>query len=416
VGDLGSDLPGVIRTAVLAAAVSCLGCPAPPPHAEHSEPVAGESDPSFSEKAAQLRTLGYLGGTTPSGGPAGVVGHLPGRTAPGLNLVVSGHGPELTLMSTAGETLHAWKRDVGEAFPGRDHKARFFRRGHVFPDGDVLAVYAQVTGLVRLDRCSNVVWAADNGAHHDFQIQPNGEIVTLVGVVHVVPALHPREPVLEDFVVVLDPSGEELRRVSVLDAWLRSDYAALWDESLPRHGDVFHTNSVFVLRDVPEGLPDAFRPGRVLVSIRQLSTLALIDLDSETVVWALTGTFRAQHSAQLLDSGRILLFDNAGLDEQSRILELDAHSGEPVWTYPGPGHSSFFSATRGQVQRLPNGDTLVVETNPGRAFEVSRSGETVWEYVNPQKTGKELVAPLLDVLRLPPDLPADWVGEPCPGA
>jgi len=74
--------------------------------------------------------------------------------------------------------------------------------------------------------------------------------------------------------------------------------------------------------------------------------------------------------------------------------------------------------TRGQVQRLPNDDTLVVETNPGRAFEVSRSGETVWEYVNPHRTGREqeLVAPLLDVLRLPPDLPTDWVGEPCPGA
>jgi hypothetical protein len=37
----------------------------------------------------------------------------------------------------------------------------------------------------------------------------------------------------------------------------------------------------------------------------------------------------------------------------------------------------------GNAQRLPNGNTLVCEASFGRFFEVTKDGETVWEYVNP---------------------------------
>jgi hypothetical protein len=37
----------------------------------------------------------------------------------------------------------------------------------------------------------------------------------------------------------------------------------------------------------------------------------------------------------------------------------------------------------GNAQRLQNGNTLINEASFGRFFEVTRDGETVWEYVNP---------------------------------
>ena len=58
---------------------------------------------------------------------------------------------------------------------------------------------------------------------------------------------------------------------------------------------------------------------------------------------------------------------------------------EIVWEYSISGHGSFrfFSWNVSGAQRLPNGNTLITEGAPGRAFEVTVDGEIVWEYINP---------------------------------
>ena len=58
--------------------------------------------------------------------------------------------------------------------------------------------------------------------------------------------------------------------------------------------------------------------------------------------------------------------------------------------------------TAGTTKRLPNGNTLITESNNGRAFEVTPAGEIVWEFFNPYRTGEnnELIAALYDVVRL----------------
>jgi len=54
---------------------------------------------------------------------------------------------------------------------------------------------------------------------------------------------------------------------------------------------------------------------------------------------------------------------------------------DPVWIYSDPGE--FFSGYMSGQQRLPNGNTLICEAGPGYFFEVTPSGETVWDYTNP---------------------------------
>ena len=34
------------------------------------------------------------------------------------------------------------------------------------------------------------------------------------------------------------------------------------------------------------------------------------------------------------------------------------------------------------AQRLPNGNTLITESDAGRVFEVTEGGDIVWEFVN----------------------------------
>ena len=39
---------------------------------------------------------------------------------------------------------------------------------------------------------------------------------------------------------------------------------------------------------------------------------------------------------------------------------------------------------RGAAQRLPNGNTLITESERGRVFEVTPQKEIVWEFWNPE--------------------------------
>ncbi len=55
-----------------------------------------------------------------------------------------------------------------------------------------------------------------------------------------------------------------------------------------------------------------------------------------------------------------------------------------IWSYTGSG---FYSNHLGGCQRLPNGNTLIVESTSGYMFEVNQSGTTVWSY----NRGSEIV-------------------------
>jgi hypothetical protein len=76
----------------------------------------------------------------------------------------------------------------------------------------------------------------------------------------------------------------------------------------------------------------------------------------------------------------------------------------------------FFSNFCGTAERLPNGNTLIVESDNGRAFEVTSAGAIVWEFHNPHRAGEEgeFIARLFDLVRLPPEFPTAWI-EPSPG-
>jgi hypothetical protein len=112
--------------------------------------------------------------------------------------------------------------------------------------------------------------------------------------------------------------------------------------------------------------------------LRRLDALVALDPETATVVWAARGPWRAQHDAQFLDNGHLLIFDNKGSASGSRVLEYDPLTQSIPWIYPGENNPPFFSNERGQCQRLPNGNTLVVNSSEGKIIEVSSSHEIVW--------------------------------------
>jgi arylsulfotransferase ASST len=361
--------------------------------------------------AADVRAVPYLQGYRPAQDRTKVVAHDPRAVWPGLNLYLSGHAAEAVLMDMAGRTLHRWRYPLRRLWPElsadpENARLEYWRRAYLFPNGDLLAIYEGL-GLVKLDAGSRVLWALRGGFHHDLSIAPDGTIWVLDREGKIIPRINPRQGILEDMVTALDPEGRTRRRISILEAFERSPFKGLL-QGMERAGDVFHTNTLelldgrFVQRD------PAFRKGNLLLSVLKLDTLAVLDPDRREIVWARKGVWRRQHQPTFLDNGDLLLFDNTGAGAgRSRVLEIEPQSGAVRWQYGGTPGADLFSKTLGSCQRLSNGNTLVTESENGRALEVTRDGRIVWEFNSPHRAGErgELVAVLFEMVRLPPDFP-----------
>ncbi|MCB1037416.1 MAG: hypothetical protein KDD47_26535, partial [Acidobacteria bacterium] len=360
----------------------------------------------------ELRAIPYLQGYRPARQETSVTVWQRGKASEGLNLYVSGHDSEAVLMDMEGKTLHRWRYPLERVWrdlePSADlDKLHYWRRAHLYPDGGLLAIF-ETLGLVRLDRESRLLWAYRSDAHHDLFVDPEQRIWLLDRRGRLIPRMNKEKGVLEDLVTVLDPEGRVERQISVLEAFERSPYRALVLDRPVRFGDIFHTNTLDRLDGSLAHLHPAFKEGNLLISVLQLNTVAVLDPESERVVWALTGLWRKQHQPVLLPSGKLLVFDNLGAGgERSRALEVDPFTQEVSWSYGTRKGQALYSRTLGSVQRLANGNTLITESENGRALEVTAAGEIVWKFVNPHRSGEaeELVATLFELVRLPPDFP-----------
>jgi len=366
-----------------------------------------------------LMTLGYVSGSKPASDDGGVTYIDPERVYDGYNLYTSGHAAEALLLDMNGRTLHRWSMrflDVWPDYegPGRDHANKVWRRVHLYDNGDILAIFENV-GIVKLDSESTLLWSHAGGEHHDLDVADDGSIYVIQHEKRVVPRVHAYQPVSEDFIAILEPDGKLRKRLSILEAFERSDYRAVL-ESMSRWGDILHTNTIEILDGSRAGDCPAFRKGNVLICVRQLDTIAVVDMEEGKVVWALTGRWRLQHQPTFIPGGNMLIFNNrAGLDAHgepmSAVLEFDPLTQETYWTYDGNMPGGLYSPTCGSCERLPNGNTLITETDNGRAIEVTPAGRVVWEFINPKRAGKDdqLIASLYEVIRIPPDARLDWM-------
>lgn len=362
------------------------------------------------EALGQLEALPYLQGYERAPAVDNVVVHDEQSAYRGLNFIVSADAPNALLIDMKGTVLHRWRKDFSAVWPqGRQgYRASevyktYWRRAQLLENGDVLAIFMDF-GLIKLDKSSKLLWVYEGGVHHDLFRHANGDIYVLSRELRKrddlkLESWENKRTIWDDAVTVLSPEGKELRKVSLIDCFLRSEYASLL-EHVKNASDVLHANSI---KPILVDRPPLFKKGQVLVSMRDIHTLAVVDLEQQKVVWAATGQWKYQHEPWLLDNGNLLLFDNRGNHGASRGLEFDPLTQRIVWSYGGQAGEKFYSREAGAIQRLPNGNTLMTESDRGRGVEVTPDGRVVWEFVNPHRAGeaKELIAALYDVVRLP---------------
>lgn len=340
----------------------------------------------------------------------GVTIYDPKRAFDGLTLYTSGHAQKAMLISMNGEVVHEWSlpysriwdESAAVSAPEPDEMI-YLRKAQLLPNGDLLALYVASgtspwgMGIARLTPDSELVWKYLQQTHHDFDVGEDGRIYVLTHEIRhdIVPGhQHLKPPRIDDYAVVLSPEGKELQKIWLLGALANSPYASVlstvpWYISEGK-GDFLHTNSIDVVTAAEAANAPFAKPGQILLSLREVGTIALLDPTTEQVTWALRGPWLRQHDADLLPDGHMLLFDNeGGPDGKSRLLEFDPSTQEITWSYQGDGRHPFYSRVRSVQERLPNGNTLVTESDGGRLFELTPDGEIVWEYINPERGGAE---------------------------
>ncbi len=303
------------------------------------------------------------------------------------------------LIDMEGSVVHTWRMP----YPPGDY-GRLLPNGHLFycgktPSADVRFVTWPLFkggAVLEADWQGQVLWQIEHpDHHHDARLTASGNVLLLT-----------LERVPPDLAATVQggipgsegPGGMWSDRI--LEVTKAGD--VVWEWHAHQHLDPqadrltvndwreewTHANTVLEAPD-----------GNVLVSFRNISTVALIDKRTDDFIWKLgPPTLAQQHDPQILPNGNVLVFDNGVLRLDSplvysRVLEIEPGSGGIVWNYRDLPMQNFFSSYISGAQRLPNGNTLICEGCTGRLFEVTPGHHVVWEYVSPYFSQTPLLGP-----------------------
>ena len=409
------DKIGLATAAALVLAV-CLGATAATP----KDPSENDRNVDLQRRLEQLRSLPYatVSPDSEAGVPGGVAVYDTSRAYRGYNLYVL---PDVgaALMDMEGRIVHEWRSRL---YP---YEAK------MLPAGNLIFV-SEHFGVTVVDWNSNVLMDRKMRAHHDASRAGDGTYFVLSYQTKKYRNLDFRFDTIAQLSSDLKPmrqwsTFDDLDKIKqafdqrsftdgILDSLLAAGISpADQEQELGRIGikdrllgentfDYFHLNTVCLLPPTPLGEKDPrFRAGNILTCARNVNQIAVLDSSNFDILWAWgEGVLEWPHHPTMLDNGNILIFDNGVLRKYSSVVELNPATNEIVWQYVATPPESFCTLRSGSAQRLPNGNTLICEASKGRAFEVTRGGEIVWEWRNPAlKDGRRVS--LYRMLRASPE-------------
>ena len=333
----------------------------------------------------------------------------PAALAPGLILIAGVSEDDMNFIRVIdrnGEIVQSWRPDWFEIWPDRSPKIPTGRAPknqpgailhgvQILPDGGVLLNF-EFLSTIRLDACGGVRWKLDNLGHHSIDLSEDGTIWVpaerFIGSGDTGYGNH-ISPLNSFAIQNISMDGVILRTVEVLDILRRNDLLGLMHLSTLDNtgtlvgGDTMHLNDIEVY---PSGMASQiFEPGDLLLSLRNINTILVVDPNEFLVKFQSTGQVLRQHDPDFAPCDKILVFDNRNLNPfaeadqmYSRIVELDARTGQSRVVISGQGDAHFYSHTLGRVQKLDNGNFMIASAREGRALEVGPDGRLLWQYFN----------------------------------
>lgn len=394
--------------------------------------------------------------------PMGTTIYKPHKCCNGYTLIPESiaHKKPTRLVDMNGNVVHAWPEDISSSPKCTLPRAQLLENGNLLSlSRKYRCAPKERPGgwIVELDWRSNLTRKLmppkGQSAHHNFERVDNGH--TFVVVFEDIPEEYKmklKDPLRRnlyfesDAILEFDENGRivwewhayeyfDINMAALQDFYPYDFYSEYYkvDKTVVLPGtelrkffcdDWTHINTV---RIIPENKwydagDERFRPGNVLINPRNFNRVYIIDKESKDIVWYYTGNFMGglahPHDPYMIPknlpgAGNILIFDN-GIGGtitlhcgRSAVLEINPVTKEVVWDYAP--NNKFFSQYQGLAQRLPNGNTLICESNTGRLFEVTREKEIVWEYVSSYGAWSQRYpydwCPQLEALPTPKEMP-----------
>ena len=311
------------------------------------------------------------------------------RACPGLTLFSPLASDGIVyLISLDGRVVHTWKMPYPPGLYGYlTENGTLFYNGKIPNDTFLGKAPFKGGAALEADWNGKVLWEVRHpNHHHDGRLLRNGNVLLLCAtelpddVAKKVqggrPGTEEKGKIWADYLVEMTKDG---RTVWEWRSWEHLDPAK--DTITEIQGDRSEWTHGNALMELPDG--------DLLVSFREISTIIKIERRTGRIVWKLGAPpLSGQHAPTPLPNGNILIFDNGPhrLDESfpfSRVIEVNPRTNDIVWKYQEGVPSNFFSPRISNAQRLPNGNTLINDGWFGRFFEVTSTGDVVWEYVNP---------------------------------
>ncbi len=249
--------------------------------------------------------------------------------------------------------------------------------------------------ITLFDYEGNTIWSYSSSGGADIDMLPDGNIM-YVGVMSNPPFVRIVNYTDKSTIWNYQPSGGD-----VLD-WTHDADLLPWGDILiaDTTNDGTHQDEVLIVNYTTQEIEwryvcdedsypndaDYLPNGNILISLRNYDMVievnytatkdSGIDYYPQNIVWSYgeTGNYSLlnhQHNPDRLPNGNTIICDS----ENDRIVEVDAN-GALIWTW---GNSSVLDWPR-DADVLPNGDILIGDSNHRRAIEINRTtGAIIWE-------------------------------------
>ncbi|HEY3964765.1 MAG TPA: arylsulfotransferase family protein [Planctomycetaceae bacterium] len=333
-----------------------------------------------------------------------------------------GHGCLAWIMDRQGRLVHVWHYDPEvwahldkiATVPGRSRQIHPVGL-HLYPNGDLLVsfqgsfIFPYSIGLARFDKDSKLLWKKELLTHHWFTIAADGRIISPALQVIDSPSpigdtrfsmASPDGKILDDRVLVLDPNGEVLDEINVLEAVIESGWAGLLPTQNPAEagklnqerftiasGDPTHLNGIQIVGPEVAAAHPWLNEGDLLLSMRNINAVGILDPHTKRFKWMSAGASIQQHNPRFYDQG-VLVLDNRGgsvATGGSRLVHVDLETRLPSTVFPRPSASlpgEFYTSLAGQFE-LGESNRLLMAINLGqKIWEIDiETGQVLWEYL-----------------------------------
>jgi hypothetical protein len=318
------------------------------------------------------------------------------------------------IMDRSGEVEHVWEYDPEiwrdlQLVQAAPLKSEVYPVGlHLYDDGSLLVSFQGKNcwpygvGLAKFDKDSRLLWKKELLAHHWFSVGDDGRIYAAAMRIIESPVrlgdadaeiVSQDGRITEDVVLILDPDGNVLEEMSMLDALIDAGWIGLFQGATDDNvnsftGDPTHLNDVRVITAKTAAGHPLLVEGDLLVSFRSLNAIAILDPGTRRFKWMCAGATLRQHCPRIVGDD-VLLLDNKGGPARlggSRLVSIDLETRLPSTAFPKGSDAEFanpfFTDVAGHLDLVSPDRALVTLTARSEIWEVDLgTGESLWEYV-----------------------------------